>query len=225
MERRHFLATGGAALAVPALGRLAPALADTRLRVGLVGTGWYGKSALFRLLQIAPVEVVSLCDVDSRMLQGASDAVAARQASKKRPRTYGDYRKMLAERDLDVVMVSTPDHWHALPMIEAVRAGADVYVEKPVSVDVVEAQAMLAEARRHGRVVQVNTQRRSTPHLVEARSEIVQAGKLGKVGHVEIHSLYPRMYDPNPGDVAPPPTLDWEMWTGPAPMRPFNGLV
>jgi predicted dehydrogenase len=225
MDRRHFLATGGAALALPALGRLAPALADTRLRVGLVGTGWYGKSALFRLLQIAPVEVVSLCDVDSRMLQGASDAVAARQASKKRPRTYGDYRKMLAERDLDVVMVSTPDHWHALPMIEAVRAGADVYVEKPVSVDVVEAQAMLAEARRHGRVVQVNTQRRSTPHLAEARSEIVQAGQLGKVGHVEIHSLYPRLYDPNPRDVAPPPTLDWEMWTGPAPMRPFNGLV
>ena len=225
MDRRHFLAGGGAALALPALGRLAPALADTRLRVGLVGTGWYGKSALFRLLQIAPVEVVSLCDVDARMLQGAADAVAARQASKKRPRAYGDYRKMLAERDLDVVMVSTPDHWHALPMIEAVRAGADVYVEKPVSVDVVEAQAMLAEARRHGRVVQVNTQRRSTPHLVEARDEIVRAGKLGKVGHVEIYSLYPREYDPNPGDASPPPTLDWEMWTGPAPMRPFNSLV
>jgi predicted dehydrogenase len=132
---------------------------------------------------------------------------------------------MLAERDLDVVMVATPDHWHALPMIEAVRAGADVYVEKPVSVDVVEAQAMLAEARRHGRVVQVNTQRRSTPHLAFARDEIVRAGRLGMVGLVEIYSYYPREYDPNPKDAPPPPTLDWEMWTGPAPLRPYNTQV
>ena len=225
MRRRQFLATGSIALALPALGRLAPAFADTRLRVGLVGTGWYGKSALFRLLQVAPVEVVSLCDVDAVMLQAAADAVAVRQASRKRPRTWSDYRKMLAERDLDVLIVSTPDHWHALAMIEAVRSGADVYVEKPVSVDVVEAQAMLAAARRHGRVVQVNTQRRSTPHLAEARNDIVRAGRLGKVGHVEIYSHYPREYDPNPKDVPPPSTLDWEMWTGPAPMRPYNTLV
>src|SRR5512134_1105542 len=205
MSRRRFLAASGAALALPALGRFAPALADTRLRVGLVGTGWYGKSTLFRLLQVAPVEVVSLCDVDSRMLDDAATRVAARQASKKRPRTYGDFRLLLAERDVDAVIVSTPDHWHALPMIEAVRAGADVYVEKPVSVDVVEARAMLAAARKHGRVVQVNTQRRSTPHLVEARDRIVRAGRLGKVGQVEIYSYYPREYDPNPGDVPPPP--------------------
>ncbi len=94
---------------------------------------------------------------------------ATRQVSKATPRGYSDYRKMLAERDLDLVIVSTPDHWHALPMIEAVEAGADVYVEKPTSVDVVESQAMLAAARRHGRVVQVGTQRRSTPHLIEAQ--------------------------------------------------------
>jgi predicted dehydrogenase len=207
------------------LGRYAPAHAEPALRVGLVGAGWYGKSSLLRLLQVAPVRVVSLCDVDSAMLERAAALVATRQASRLRPRTYGDYRTMLAERDLDVVLVATPDHWHALPAIEAMRAGADVYVEKPISVDVVEGQAMLAAARKHGRVVQVNTQRRSTPHLVRARDEIVRAGRLGRVGLVEIYSYYPARGDRNPPDTAPPPTLDWEMWTGPAPLRPYNALV
>src|ERR1035438_10005636 len=104
-------------------------------RVGLIGTGWYGKSDLFRLIQVSPVEVVSLCDVDKRMLAECADMVAARQASKKRPRTYSDYREMLKEKDLDIVEVATPDHWHALTMIEAVKAGADVYCQKPISVD------------------------------------------------------------------------------------------
>jgi len=138
MQRRHFLLSGGAAAIGLASGRYHEALADTRLRVGLVGTGWYGKSALFRLVQVAPVEIVSLCDVDKAMLQDAAQMAASRQVSKKTPRLYGDFRKMLAERDLDLVIVSTPDHWHALPMIEAVKSGADVYVEKPISVDVVE---------------------------------------------------------------------------------------
>jgi predicted dehydrogenase len=135
MNRRHFLQTGGtAALALSGVHRYAEALADMRLRVGVIGTGWYGKSVLFRLFQVAPVEIVSLCDVDSAMLKDAGERVAARQDSKKTPRLYGDYRKMLAEKDLDVVLVATPDHWHALPMIAAVEAGADVYVEKPISV-------------------------------------------------------------------------------------------
>ena len=100
-----------------------------------------------------------------------------RQASKKKPRTYGDYREMLKEKDLDIVLIGTPDHWHALPMIAAVEAGADVYVQKPISVDVVEGQAMVAAARKHKRVVQVGTQRRSTPHLIEARDRIVKRGQ------------------------------------------------
>ena len=226
MRRRQFLRLGTGALALAGAQRHAPAFADAPpLRVGLIGAGWYGKSALFRLLQVAPAEVVSLCDVDARMLEDAAARVAERQASRKRPRTYGDYRRLLAERDVDAVIVSTPDHWHALPTIEAVRVGVDVYVEKPVSVDVVEAQAMVAAARRHGRVVQVNTQRRSTPHLVEARDAIVRAGRLGKVGLVEIYSYYPAEFDRNPPDVAPPPSLDWETWTGPAPLRPYNKIV
>src|SRR5207253_10167651 len=155
-------------------------------RVGIIGPGWYGKTDLFRLIQVAPVEVVSMCDVDKKMLSDAADAVAQRQASKHRPRTYSDYRKMLAEKDLDIVLVETPDHWHAVPMIAACEAGADVWVQKPISVDVAEGQTMVAAARKHKRVVQVVTQRRSTPHLIEARDRVIKEGKLGKVGLVEI---------------------------------------
>src|SRR6185295_14831491 len=115
-------------------------------------------------IQVAPVEVTKLCDVDSQMLTGAADIVASRQRSRQRPQTYSDYREMLRARDLDIVLIGTPDHWHALPMIAAVEAGADVWVQKPISVDVVEGKAMMAAARRTKRVVQVGTQRRSTPH-------------------------------------------------------------
>ena len=207
-----------------AFGNYAAEFADQKKRVGLIGCGWYGKSDLLRLIQVAPVEVVSLCDVDKQMLAGAAEIVSTRQASKKKPRTYHDYREMLKEKDLDVVLVGTPDHWHALPMIAAVEAGADVYVQKPISVDVIEGQAMLAAARKHKRVVQVGTQRRSTPHLIEARDTIVKAGKLGKVGLVEVYSYYGMGSGPDPEDSAPPDYLDWEMWTGPAPMLPYNRM-
>src|SRR5258708_39219416 len=179
MNRRQFLQTSAAALAASSLSSLAVDFADQRKRVGLIGCGWYGKCDLFRLIQVAPVDVVSLCDVDQNMLATAAELVASRQLSKKSPRTYGDYRKMLAEKDLDLVLIATPDHWHALTMIEAVKSGLDVYCQKPVSVDVTEGQAMLAAARKYGRVVQVGTQRRSTPHLIEALDNIVKPGLLG----------------------------------------------
>jgi predicted dehydrogenase len=225
MSRRRFLWASGAALALSRLPGYAAELADTRKRVGLIGAGWYGKADLFRLIQVAPVEVVSLCDVDKRMLADAAEQVAARQASHKTPRTYSDYRQMLREKDLDVVLVATPDHWHALPMIAAVEAGADVYVQKPTAVDVVESQAMLAGARKHGRVVQVGTQRRSTPHLMEARDTIVKEGRLGKVAFVDVYCYYHMRARENPPDTTPPDYLDYDMWTGPAPMRPYNPLV
>src|SRR6266705_1108826 len=226
MNRRTFLQTGAsAALALSALPHYAAEFADQKKRVGLIGTGWYGKCDLFRLIQVAPVEVVSLCDVDKRMLAEAADMVAARQVSKKKPRTYGDYRQMLKEKDIDLVLIETPDHWHALPMIEACQAGMDIWVQKPISVDIVEGQAMLAAARKHQRVVQVNTQRRSTPHLVEARDTILKPGKLGKIGLVEICCYYHMRARENPPESKPPDYLDYEMWTGPAPMRPYNKLV
>jgi len=225
MNRRKFLQLGAAGLALSALRPFAAEFADVKKRVGLIGSGWYGKCDLLRLIQVAPVEVVSLCDVDRRMLADAADLIATRQLSGKRPRTYADYRAMLKERDLDLVLIATPDHWHALPMLAAVEAGADLYLQKPISVDVVEGEAMLAAARKHQRVVQVGTQRRSTPHLIEARDTIVKAGKLGKVAHVEICCYYPMRSHENPPDTAPPEYLDWEMWTGPAPLRPYNRLV
>jgi len=225
MNRRRFVQVSAAGLALSALGSYAAEFADQKKRVGLIGCGWYGKCDLFRLIQVAPVEVVSLCDVDQRMLGAAADMVAARQVSKKKPRTYGDYRQMLREKDLDVVLVATPDHWHALAMIAAVEAGADVWVQKPISVDVAEGQAMVAAARKHNRVVQVGTQRRSTPHLIEARDTILKQGKLGKIGLVEICCYYHMRASENPPDTQPPEFLNYEMWTGPAPMRPYNKLV
>src|SRR4029453_18040111 len=187
MHRRDFLKAGSAALALSAVPAYAAQLADQRKRVGLIGSGWYGKADLLPLVQVAPVELGALWAVDSTMLSNAAALVASRQASKKTPRTYSDYRKMLAEKDLDIVLIATPDHWHALAMIEACKAGADIYCQKPISVDIVEGQAMLAAARKYQRVVQVGTQRRSTPHLVTARDRVIREGKLGKIGLVEIY--------------------------------------
>jgi predicted dehydrogenase len=224
MNRRDFFKTTAAAGVALSAADLAWA-EDKPPRVGLIGCGWYGKCSLWRLLQVAPAEVVSLCDVDRNMLAAAADMAAVRQASKKKPRTYADYRDLLKEKDLDIVMVETPDHWHALPMIAACEAGADVWVQKPISTDVVEGQAMVAAARQHSRVVQVVTQRRSTPHLVEAKTKFLDTGRLGKIGLVEIYCYYHMRTRENPPDTKPPEYLDYEMWTGPAPMRPYNRLV
>ena len=228
MKRRVFLQAGGATagLALSASGyHIASAAAAETKRVGLIGTGWYGKCDLLRLIQVAPVEVVSLCDVDKKMLAEAAEIVSHRQASKKTPRTFTDYRKMLEQKDLDLVLIDTPDHWHALPMIAACEAGLDIYVQKPISVDISEGRAMLEAARKHERVVQVGTQRRSTPHLIEARDRVIREGLLGKIGMVEIYCYYHMRNNSNPPDQAPPDYLDWEMWTGPAPMRPYNPIA
>jgi predicted dehydrogenase len=225
MNRRQFFQSAGAAAIARYRGYAAPFADQKPIRVGLIGSGWYGKSDIFRLNQIAPIEIVSLCDVDRSQLEMAAQWSEQKQPSKKRPRLYKDYREMLKEKDLDLVEIATPDHWHALPMIAACAAGADLYVQKPISVDVIEGQAMVAAARKHGRVVQVGTQRRSTPHLIEARNEIIKSGKLGKVGLVEICS-YSRGRGPVP---LPPATpipdgLDYDFWTGPAPMMPYHRM-
>jgi predicted dehydrogenase len=194
------------------------------LRVGLIGTGWYGKSDLFRLIQVTPVEVVALCDVDKKLLQGAAAMVAQRQQSKKTPKQYGDYRKMLSDNKFDIVIIGTPDHWHALQTIDALKAGAHVYVQKPISVDVMEGEAMVAAARKYNKVVQVGTQRKSTPHLIDAKKNIVDTGLLGKVSHVEMCCYFHMRANGNPPVEPVPDFLDYEMWTGPAPMRPYDGL-
>ncbi len=227
MNRRTFLQAGAGLAATAALRYPESFAAEVGAgkRVGLIGSGWYGKSDILRLIQVAPVEVVSICDVDRKMAAEAAELIGSRQASKKPPRVFHDYREMLAQKDLDIVEVATPDHWHALPMIAAVEAGADVYVQKPISVDVLEGAAMYDAAKRTKRVVQVGTQRRSTPHLVEARDRIVREGKLGTVGHVEIYCYWHMRNTSNPPDTSPPENLDYDLWTGPAPMRPYNSIV
>ncbi len=227
MKRRTFLRAGAGLAASAALAHTSSSAAEVGAgkRVGLIGSGWYGKSDILRLIQVAPVDVVSICDVDRKMAAEAAELIGSRQASKKPPRVFHDYREMLAQKDLDIVEVATPDHWHALPMIAAVEAGADVYVQKPISVDVAEGAAMLEAARRTKRVVQVGTQRRSTPHLVEARDRIVREGKLGTVAHAEVYCYWHMRNNTNPPDTNPPENLDYEMWTGPAPMRPYNAIV
>lgn len=226
INRRHFIKGATASLALSALGTQAMDIVNQgkTWRVALIGTGWYGKSDLFRLIQVAPVDVVALCDVDKKLLAEAADLVSKRQKSGKKPKLYGDYRKMLAENKLDLVVIGTPDHWHALQTIDAVKAGAHVYVQKPISVDVVEGDAMIAAARKYNRVVQVGTQRKSTPHLIEAKKNIVDAGLLGKVSHVEMCCYLHMRNNSNPPLEPVPDFLDYEMWTGPAPLRPYDGL-
>jgi predicted dehydrogenase len=224
--RRQVLRTGAAAaIAASALPGYVACAADQKVqRVGLIGTGWYGKADLLRLVQVAPVEVVSLCDVDRKMVAEAAELVATRQKSGKTPRTFHDYREMLKEKDLEIVLVAPPDHWHALPMIAAVEAGADVYCQKPISVDVAEGQAMLAAARRTKRIVQIGTQRRSTPHLIEAKEQFIDQGRLGKIAYVELYCYFHMRNGTNPPDEEAPVNLDYEFWTGPAPMRPYNKI-
>lgn len=224
INRRRFLQSSAGVLALSALGANGADIVQKPRRVGLIGSGWYGKNDVCRLIQVAPVEVVSICDVDQNMLTEARSLVAQRQKSHKEPRGYTDYREMLVEKDLDIVLIGSPDHWHALHAIAAMKAGADVYVQKPISTDVLEGEAMVATARATGRVVQVGTQRKSTPHLVEAKKKIIEAGLLGKIGHVEVCCYYHMRANGNPPVQAVPKFLDYEMWTGPAPLRPYDGI-
>ncbi|MDF9799479.1 putative dehydrogenase [Catalinimonas alkaloidigena] len=226
INRRHFLKSASASLALSTLGPggLDIIFQDKPLRVGLIGTGWYGKSDLFRLLQVAPVEVKALCDPDNNMLSEAANLLSQRQKSEKKPRLYNDYRRLLADEELDIVIIGSPDHWHALQMIDAVKAGNHVYVQKPISVDVMEGEAMVAAARKYNKVVQVGTQRKSTPHLIDAKKKVVDAGLLGKVSHVEMCCYFHMRANGNPPVQEVPDFFDYEMWTGPAPMRPYDGL-
>lgn len=225
MDRRTFIQTGTlASMALAGVPALAQPAADNRtLRVGVVGCGWYGMVDLRNILLMGePARVVSLCDVDRRMLSEAADEIEARQGQ--RPRTYGDYREMLRERDLDIVVIGTPDHWHALPAIAAMEAGADVYLEKPICHTYGEGKAMLATARRLRRVVQVNTQRRSTPHILRAR-EFIREGHLGTVGFVRAYCYFNMRGNDRVPNAPVPDYLDWDMYCGPSPVVPYNPSI
>jgi predicted dehydrogenase len=224
-SRREVLGGAAATAAMAKLGGAAFAKARP-YRVGVIGSGWMGKADVFALMQVAPVEVVALCDVDSVMLAEAQKMImafpdsVARQTRK--PELYKDYRKMLAKHHFDIVIVGTPDHWHTLQGLAALTAGAHVYLEKPVTVDVNEGKALVAAARAHNRVVQAGTQRRASPCHIEARERIVLPGKLGKVGMVELFGYYHQRQASFPPPTTPPATLDWDFYCGPAPLVTFR---
>jgi predicted dehydrogenase len=225
INRRRFLQTASASLAASLMGAEGVELVNQKpKRVGLIGAGWYGKSDLWRLAQVAPIEIVALADPDQNMLKGAVEIAQQRQKSGKAPQTYADYQKMLKEHPLDLVLIGSPDHWHALQAIHAMEAGADVYLQKPISVDVLEGEAILAHARKLKRVVQIGTQRKSTPHLIEAKKQIIDAGLLGKIGHVDMCCYFHMRANGNPPEEKVPDFLDYELWSGPAPLRPYDGL-
>lgn len=226
INRRNFLKGASASLIMTSFGAYGFDLMNSEkpIRVGLIGTGWYGKSDLFRLIQVANVDVISMCDVDQHMLSEAQELVSQRQRSGKKPQGYNDYRKMLAEKNLDIVLIGTPDHWHALMGIEALKSGAHVYLQKPISVDVMEGEALVAAAKKYNRIIQVGTQRRSTPHLIDAKKNIIEAGLLGKIAHVEMCCYYHMRSKKNPPVQPVPDYFNYEMWTGPAPLRPFDGI-
>ncbi|MGI5831105.1 MAG: Gfo/Idh/MocA family protein [Thermoguttaceae bacterium] len=223
MLRRDFLKAGAWGFASTGLPSFSEAMTNKTLRAALIGTGWYGKVDLFRLLQVAPVEVTSLCDVYRPRLEEAALLTAARQVSRNTPALYGDWRELLEKEELDLVLIATPDHWHALPTIAAMEKGINVWVQKPIGVDVAECRVMCEVAKRTGVVTQVGLQRRSTPHLVAVKKEFFDTGRLGKIVQVDIFCYY------GSGDLkfdaqTPPDGFDYEMWTGPAPMRPYYPL-
>ena len=220
MQRRVFLGTLAAGAA--ALGRGSAAEeAKEKVRLGVIGCGWYGGVVLDAAYRAGGVEVVALCDVDSEHLEKTAQKVAGLQGSA--PRTFRDWREMLDVTGLQAVVIATPPHWHALPFIEACRRGLDVYCEKPLAYDVREGRAMVDAAKASGRVIQIGFQRRHSEAIRQAR-EYIGGGGAGRIVSVAAQIHYPaELVDPTP--VAPPATLDWDLWCGPAPKLPYSKQV
>ncbi len=221
MNRRTFIKTtaaGSLLMGAPAVIGKAP----KRFRTALIGSGWWGMNIARMALQSGEVEMVALCDVDRSILTQAADEIESLTGNK--PKMFKDYRELLHEIKPDIAIVATPDHWHALPTIEAIKAGADVYVEKPIGHTILEGRAMVNAARAYGRVVQVGTHRRVSPHNMAA-IEFLKKGGAGKIGFIRAF-VYS---EGGPGrmtpDEEPPEGLDWDFYCGPAPYRPFNRRI
>lgn len=219
MQRRHFLhSTAAASLAfgaIPVLGQKT----DRKYRTALIGAGWWGMNLLREAMASGRVKVCALCDVDQNVLD--NDFEDVKSDSGDEPKLYRDFRDLLEKEKPEICIIATPDHWHSLITIACVKAGAHVLVEKPTGHTVNESRAMVKAAKDSGVVVQVGLHRRIGPHHVEAMN-FLRSGKVGKVGMVRLfaHSKGgPEQPKPNS---APPKEVDWEMWCGPAPVRPFN---
>ncbi len=214
MNRRGFLKTGTALSAGPAV---RVAAANDRIGVAVIGCGGMGRNDLTDFQRQPDVEIRAVCDV------WRQNADKARGLAGGKPEVYGDYRRVLERKDVDAVVVATPDHWHPLIAIDACSAGKDVYVEKPVSHNVREGRLMVEAARRNKRVVQVGIQQRSGTHFQRA-VRAVQEGRIGKVRFAQCwnHVLGSPGGMGFPADGQLPEGLDWDFWLGPAPRIPFN---
>jgi predicted dehydrogenase len=224
INRRTFL--GAAAVSSAALGNLvtraANAAADTpKLKLGLIGCGWYGMVDVKAAFKAGGVEVLALCDVDSEHLTQSADEVAKLQGQ--RPQTFKLYADLLQTPGLQAVIIATPPHWHALQFIAAVERGLDVYCEKPLAYDVREGRAMIAAAQKSGRIVQLGFQRRQSP-AIQAVRQYLQDGQAGRIVNVEANIHYTAgTKDATPQ--APPASLDWDLWCGPGPKIPYSPQV
>ncbi|MDO8539286.1 MAG: Gfo/Idh/MocA family oxidoreductase [Opitutaceae bacterium] len=222
MNRRHFLQSTAAASTLAAFPfvRAAEKSGGRKYRTALIGCGWWGNNILREAMASGQCEIVGVCDVDARQFE--STLANVQKGTGETPKMYRDYRELLNQAKLDIAIVGTPDHWHALPMIAAVRAGAHVYVEKPIGHTILEGRAMVNAARATGKVVQVGTHRRISPHNVSGR-EFIRTGKIGEIGMVRCFVNYGGGPEKPLATQPVPKELDWDMWCGPAPLRPFNG--
>ncbi len=226
MDRRTLLkgslASAGLSLAGPMLGasgRRARAASNERIAVGVMGVRGQGGQLLHTFAALPEVEVKYICDLDQRVLAARTKEIAAKTGSK--PQGIKDFRRALDDKSLDALVVGTPDHWHALPMIAACQAGKDVYVEKPDGHNVIEGRTMVAAARKYGRIVQLGTQARSSSHMITA-VEYLAEGHLGRVRFAKAWESARQGSIGHPPDGTPPPEVDYDLWLGPAPKRPFN---
>ncbi|HYH57505.1 MAG TPA: Gfo/Idh/MocA family oxidoreductase [Anseongella sp.] len=194
--------------------------ANDRINVALIGCNGMGFANLSSMLKRSEASCVALCDVDQNVL--ARRAADLAKAGVKKPQLYGDYRKLLENKDIHAVIIGTPDHWHCLQLVDSLEAGKDVYCEKPIANSVQEAGIMRAAVKKHGRVVQVGQWQRSQQHFADAVA-FVRSGKLGNIRLVKAWA-YQGWMKPVPvePDQAPPPGVDYKMWLGPAAERPFN---
>jgi predicted dehydrogenase len=219
LARRDVLASAAAALTTSLFtGNVKGA--NDRVAVGFIGLGAMGSGNLGYSMKVPEVQPAALCDVYAPHLERAQDS--ARKGGYT-PRTFRDFRELIADKSIDAVCISTPDHWHAYMTVEACKAGKDVYVEKPASVYVDEGRKMVQAARKYKRVVQAGTMQRSGGYFKKA-AELVAGGTLGEITfcHAFQSGSTKREGYGNPPDGQPPADLDWDMWLGPAPKTPFN---
>ncbi len=223
MNRRAFLqstAVAGLALGVAPFAH--PADRDRRRRVALIGAGWWGKTVLKEALASGHATAVALVDVDASALEVGAEQVADLGAGA--PRTYRDHREMLRKEHPEIVIIATPDHWHALVTLDALEAGAHVYLEKPTGHTIAESQAIVRAARDAGRVIQVGLHRRVGPHHVSAM-KFLRSGAVGDVGMVRAFADSSGGSERAAPNDDPPEGLDWNAWCGPGPLRPFNKRI